>query len=402
MRICMLAPEFLPVWGGVGAYIVELIRHLPRSVEIHVVASSRDRLGDARIRTSDYDFGEYFSDNIRFHFISGASDTFFYNAAFQYRCLRFVPKLVKEQSIDLIHSHAAHMPDILLQLRQLKLPVVTTVHTTIAGQRQGAKESGMSFKDLEFSEKATYVSYPLLSLAERIFFSAKNRYYVTVSNWMKEQLLIRMPHLKESCIRVIPNSVDSGFFKPAKCGEKRIVLFTGRFTAAKGLRYVIEAAPAVLNKFPDTSFVFVGPGDASPYMAMREKLQLPESKLIFVGYLKDRADLLDLYQRCTVYVAPTLYENLPTRVLEAMACAKPVVASSVCGIPEAVTSGVNGMLVPPKSSEALAEAISYLLDDTDLRAEIGSRARSTVINRFDWITNARKMVKFYQEALNTN
>jgi len=55
----MLAPEFLPIWGGLGTYIMELVRHLPKTIEIHVVAPSRKRLGGSRVRTADYNFEEY-------------------------------------------------------------------------------------------------------------------------------------------------------------------------------------------------------------------------------------------------------------------------------------------------------------------------------------------------------
>src|SRR5208337_4666926 len=97
MKICMLAPEFLPVWGGVGAYIVELVRHLPKETEIHVLTPWRTCLGSSAISTSDYDFSQYFGHNVRVHFISKASDTFVYNFSFQYACSRVVPKLVKEE-----------------------------------------------------------------------------------------------------------------------------------------------------------------------------------------------------------------------------------------------------------------------------------------------------------------
>ena len=95
----MLAPEFLPIWGGVGTYIVELVRHLPRTVEIHVVTPYRERFGMSQVKTSDYDFDEYFGDNVHVHFISSASDTFFYNAAFQYACFKRVPRVVKEAGL---------------------------------------------------------------------------------------------------------------------------------------------------------------------------------------------------------------------------------------------------------------------------------------------------------------
>ena len=115
--------------------------------------------------------------------------------------------------------------------------------------------------------------------------------------------------------------------------------------------------------------------------------------------MKDRTDLLDYYRRCAVFVAPTLYENLPIRILEAMACARPVVATGVCAIPEVITSERSAILVPPGSSEALGDAICSLLRDPERRMEIGRRARQTVVDRYDWSHNAKKTFMFYEEIL---
>jgi glycosyltransferase involved in cell wall biosynthesis len=292
------------------------------------------------------------------------------------------------------------MPDILLQFRRLKAPKVTTVHTTIAGQRRGTKESGMRFRDLEFSEKATYLGYPALRLAERVFFSAERR-YVTVSNWMKTQLLQIFPRLSDSDIRVIENSVDTNFFSPNEVTTGKTVLFVGRLIAAKGLMYLVDAIPTVLHTHPDALFAFVGPGDTLPYEERLRSLGVSKKNYAFLGYLKDRKQLLEAYRNSSIFVAPTLYENLPIRILEAMSCGKAVVATNVCAIPEAITSTEDGILVPPKSSEALSKAISDLLQAPEQRQEIGRKARQTVVQKFDCALSAQRMAAFYEEVLTT-
>jgi len=403
MKICMLAPEFLPVWGGVGTYIVELVRHLPENVEVHVVTPVREGFGKEKISTSDYDFSKYFGNNVHIHFVCKASDTFFYNAKFQYACLRYVPKLVKEERIDLIHSHTAHMPDLLLQFRRLNIPTITTIHTTIRGQRHGTKSSGMSFWDLEFSEKLTYLTYPFLCLAEIIYFS-KERYYITVSKWMKEQIVRQYPKIDPSLISVIYNSVDVENFSPSKgknFPERDIVLFVGRLIAAKGVRYLVEAIPKVLREYPNTLFIFTGSGNSLPYQRRLKELRVPEKNFMFLGYLKESSDLVEYYRASSVFVAPTLYENLPIRVLEAMACGVPVVASNVCAIPEVIDNGVNGILIQPGSVGELAEAICRLLGDPSLRRKMGDNARKTVLEKFNWKVNAIKTVEVYQQILDS-
>ena len=404
MKLCMLAPEFLPVWGGVGTYIVELIRHLSPDIEIHVVTPKRECLGkDKNVSSSNYDLSEYFGSNVHVHYVCTANDTFVYNAKFQYACQKYVPKLVKDQHIDLVHSHTAHMPDLLLQFKRLNVPTVTTIHTTIQGQRQGTQNSGMGFRNLEFSEKLTYLTYPFLSLAENVYFSKNGRYYITVSNWMKDQIISQYPKINTTSVSVIHNSVDTQLFSPKKDlnpSQRNIVLFTGRLVAAKGIGYLLDAIPKILSEYPDTLFTFVGTGNSLPYLTRLKEMGISENNFAFLGYLKHAADLVKYYQSASVYVAPTLYENLPIRVLEAMSCGIPVVASNVCAIPEAIDNGINGMLVQPRSVDELARAICSLLGDRKLRMTIGNNARKTVLEKFDWNINTVKTTTAYQQILN--
>ncbi|MGA2973261.1 MAG: glycosyltransferase family 4 protein [Candidatus Bathyarchaeia archaeon] len=394
----MLAPELLPIWGGVGTYIVELIRHLPSTVEVEVVTPYRTRIGSIPAATSNYNLEDYFPNNVHINFLGSAADTFVYNAAFQTACFRHVPRLLKRENIELIHSHTAHMPDLLLQLRRLKVANVTTVHTTIAGQKRAAKSSGTSFSHLDFSEKATLLGYPFLRIAERFYFSGE-REYITLSNWMKIRVGLYFPRLNGTRVTVIHNSVDSNVFTPRGKEEPENILFTGRFIAAKGLTYLAEAIPRVLSNHPNATFTFIGPGDFQPYMNRLLELNVPSQNVKFVGYVKDSEAILDYYRHCSIFVAPTLYENLPTRVLEAMACAKPVIATDVSAIPEVIASGHNGILVPPRSSEALANAINGLLENPRLRKLIGANARDTVVSKFDWNVNARKIASLYGEVI---
>ena len=395
----MLAPELLPVWGGVGSYIVELVRHLPRSVEIEVVTPYRTRLGNIPAATSDYDLEEIFPGNVHINFISSAVDTFYYNGAFQSACFRYVPRLVKREKIELIHSHTAQMPDLLLQLRGLKVAKVATVHTTIAGQKRAAQASGTKFSDLDFSEKATILGYPFLRMAERFFFSG-DRQYIAISNWMRQRIWLYFPRLDQTRIRVIPNSVDTKVFTPdGKAGEPENILFTGRFVSAKGLTFLADAIPEVVSKHPNATFTFIGPGNFQPYLNRILAHNVPNRNVNLVGYVKDRDAVLEYYRRCDLFVVPTLYENLPTRVLEAMACGKPVVATNVSAIPEIINSGDNGILVPPRSEEALANAINGLLDNRSLMRRMGTRARESVEGKFDWEVNARKVASLYEELI---
>jgi glycosyltransferase involved in cell wall biosynthesis len=400
MKVCMLAPEFPPAWGGVGIYVYELARRMPAEVEFHVLTPLREAIDRIRVSSDDYDFFKNLGDNVRIHFISKASDTFLYNASFQYACMRCVPKLIRQEKIDFIHSHTAHMPDILVAFRHLKIPILTTIHTTIKGQQEGTRMSGAPFDALSRSEKMTFFLYPFLRFAEEAYFQRK-RTYITQSVWMKDQIIARYKHLRSS-IEVVPTSVDTDLFQPNSRKktnrDEAIILFTGRLLAAKGVSHIVEAIPKVISNHPDVKFLFIGPGDAAGYERRLVEMHVSRRNFSFLGYLKNAEDLAEYYGAADIYLAPTLYENLPARILEAMACESPVIASNVCGIPEAIEDGYNGVLIPPRSSQRLAEAICYLLENQGEAKRIGKNARQTVEERFSYKVNIPKVLEMYEKV----
>ncbi len=403
----MLAPEFFPVWGGVGTYIIELVRHLPKNIDVHVLTPERTSFGKQKI--DKVNFSQYFGSNVHVHFISAANDTFFYNAKFQRACLTYVPKLVKEEKIELIHSHTAQMPDLLLMFRKMGKPFVTTVHTTIKSQRLATRYSDRQFGELEKSEQATCIMYPFLRLAEAAYFK-HNRFLISPSRWMMQ--LMRKDFSINSNIRVIPNSVDfADYTFDYDFSEKsdlsilndyRIILFVGRLLALKGVDCIIESMPAVIQKLrrENLLFVFAGPGDQERYLKKIKAMNL-SSYALFTGPLS-RESIIHLIKKSELLVAPSFTENSPYTILEAMACGKPVVATRVGGIPEIIQNGDNGILIDQKSSQMLADSIINLLENKDLQLKLSQNATKTIAKNFSWTSNLSKYLELYEEIISLN
>jgi glycosyltransferase involved in cell wall biosynthesis len=405
----MLAPEFPPVWGGVGTYIFELIRHLPKNIEIHIVTPRREKYGKQQLTQNNNNVQQYLADNVHLHYISTAKDSFFYNAQFQYACMREVPKIVKEQKIDILHSHAAHMPDLLLIFRRLRAASVTTIHTTIKSQRLGTKASSGNLSDIEGSEKATQLLYPPLRLLEEIYFR-QNRLCITPSSWMKNWFTESFKIQKD--IRVVPNCIDVNDYIlnkndlvaqkiiPQKLQEKRIILYAGRLLSLKGVDVLIRAVPKVLKniKNDDVLFVFAGPGDSSRFHNILAETNA-EAKCLFTGPLP-KETVIQLMKKSALVILPTYNDNSPYTILEAMACGTPVVASNVGGIPEIITNGYDGILVKPGSPDILANAITNILQDKQLYDQISKREKQTITKKFSWETNLPKYLNIYSDAIN--
>ena len=382
IKICILAPEFPPVWGGVGTYTFELTRHLPKNVEIHVVTPKRESFGMQKM-SPDSEPIENIGNNVHIHYVSVANDSFIYNAAFQFACLKQVPKIVKEERIDVIHSHQAHMPDLLLMFRKLNANIVTTVHTTIKFQRAATMASHRNISELENSERATYYLYPFLRVAEELYVK-RDRTYITPSFYMAKWL--RKNFSFATNVNVIPNCIDlpdnnlsdetellekilpKGFL------NKRIILYSGRLLAMKGVDDLIDAIPEISTIIGKSEllFLFAGPGDQSKYRQKLDKLNT-KSDYLFTGSLP-RDSLLKLIRKSELAVLPSYNENCPFAILESMACGTPVVASNVGGIPEIITNEVDGLLVEPGRPDILAKTIAMLLSDKSLRNNLGQRA----------------------------
>ncbi|MEM1687431.1 MAG: glycosyltransferase family 4 protein [Thermosphaera sp.] len=401
MKVAMLAPEFLNVWGGVGSYITELVMNLPRSIEIHVIAPYR-----VYFEKEDENVASYvkFNDNIRVHYVTLAKDTFFYNARFQYAVYNYVPSLIKREKIDILHTHTAHMPDVLLRLfNRIEVPVVTTIHTTIKSQYEATRSSGVGFSKMSQSERMTLLLYPMLRVTEELYLR-KGEIYVTPSNYMKKWLEHEYPYLHGK-IKVIYNAVDTEFWRnergcdlKSKIGFENIVLYVGRLLALKGVYDLVKVIPRVLRENKETIFIFRGTGERRQIELMLRKLGIPEKNYMFVGYLP-RHELIKLYSASTVLTLPSYGENLPMTLLEAMSCSLPVIASNVGGIPEVVQHMVNGVLIAPGDLNALSNSIITLLQDKNLREKLARNARKTIEEGFSWNRVIPQIVQTYQEVL---
>ena len=134
------------------------------------------------------------------------------------------------------------------------------------------------------------------------------------------------------------------------------------------------------------------------WVMLLNKLGVSKDSYTFLGYV-DYKDLPGIYANSDIFLVPSLYENLPIRILEAMSCESSVIASNICAIPEAITHLENGLLVSPGNVKELSESVSTLLSDEALRKKLGTNARKTVIEKFNWSIIVGKMLKVYENIL---
>jgi glycosyltransferase involved in cell wall biosynthesis len=162
------------------------------------------------------------------------------------------------------------------------------------------------------------------------------------------------------------------------------------------LHFLIEAAKYVANEIEDTKFVVVGDGPLRNHLISYSKELGVSKRFIFLGDVTE--DVLPrLYNCADVFASPSIQEGLGITLLEAQATAKPVVAFNVTAINEVVKDKETGLLVKPDSHE-LANALSSLLSDKQLRERMGEAGREYVCKNFSWNSCAQKMRQIYSEA----
>ncbi len=180
-------------------------------------------------------------------------------------------------------------------------------------------------------------------------------------------------------------------------GECSLVGFGGRLVEAKGLTYLLQAIPTVLQEYPATHFVIVGDGPLRPQLRRQAAEAGIASQLTFLGL---RRDMYGILKALDVYVQPSLQEGMPMVVIEAMGASLPIVATHVDGIPEVVVDGKTGLLVSERDPMALAGAIHYLLGNPDAARVMGRAGRERIEKHFTWRSVAERLEAVYYGVVN--
>ena len=203
---------------------------------------------------------------------------------------------------------------------------------------------------------------------------------------------------------IIPNGVDTKHFSPDALpieefiDGKLNILFIGRLEKRKGLDYLLEAYKRVKPEIPDSRLIVVGPGIRLRHKYEKRVRRSGLKDVVFVGYASYR-DLPRYYKTADIVCCPAIgWESFGIVLIEAMAVGKPIVASNIEGYANVLSHGVEGLLVPPKNAEKLAEALVSLMSDESLRQQLGANGwhRAT---EYSWESVAQRVLDYYVRVL---
>ncbi|RLI26583.1 MAG: hypothetical protein DRO52_02290 [Candidatus Hecatellales archaeon] len=294
--------------------------------------------------------------------------------------------------VDLCHSSVASfcgIPAIVLKMER-GVPYLLTEHGVYFRERilDLVKESG--------------------TLAERFFWLNLYRAVVRLNYHYADKILpvcgfnvrweVEFGIAKEK-IEIIYNGVDVERFRPRPEleEEKPLIVVMGRVNKLKDMVNVIEAMEYVVGEIPDARCEIIGPIEDKAYheVCLKRLGELGlEGKVVFKG--PSESPEFD-YNRARVVAQPSISEGFPFTVVEAMACGKPVVATDVGGVREALEG--CGIIVPARDPKRLGEALIQVLIDEKLRRELGEKARRRVVELFSYQRFLTEYRRVYLEAV---
>jgi glycosyltransferase involved in cell wall biosynthesis len=373
MKVCLVAPYFAPVQGGVETYTLQTCMHL-RDKYGHNVFVVTARRGHGSVLVEE---------RVGFKTYTLPAVMKLSNTPVSLDWRRKLREIFAIEQPDVINAHTPvpFLADIAERARG-HIPFVLTVHNDI--------------------EKSTFLGrlmsagyYCVLgnkTLKQSDVVVATSDYYVATSCRLSAQ---------RSKLTIATCGVDTDLFHPQPSDGlvfregregRRVVLFVGSMDvthAHKGLDILICSVAQLRDRYKNILLIAIGKGDAIPrYQKLASELGL-DDHILFPGSVED-FELADFYRSADVCVLPSTNrsEGLGLVLIEASACQTPIIGTRIGGIPLAVLDNITGLLVEPGDVNALAGAIDRILADTDLATLLGTNGHRHVKENFTWNASA--------------
>jgi glycosyltransferase involved in cell wall biosynthesis len=386
LHVCLLSQEYPPDtgWGGIGAYTYELAHGLVRAGQrVTVLARAagpesvvqQDGIDVHRLQPSP-DWSRWRG----LWRLNGIWPGFAWAAA---RRLRHIHAACR---VDVVEAPEGRADSLFVPLLVPGLRVIVRLHTAwifvdrLNGVAADRKKRFVYWQEARAIRAANLVTAPSQGVVD------------LTATWVP---------LRRRAVRVIPNPVNVHTYSPCGCANTPTeALVVGRLEQRKGAALLAEALPQVLRRCPHSAFRFAGSdGVDAQGRSWRARLLegVPAAERHRVHFEQvPRDELLDRYRRAAVCVLPSVWENFPYALLEAMACGVPVIGTRTGGLPELIEDGVSGLVIPPGDVAALTEALCMVLGDTELRNRLGRAARQRAQEKFSVEAVVPRMLDLYR------
>jgi len=381
MRIAHVNMFFLPTFGGVEQVIYELAkRQAADGHEVHVFCCDSDK-------NNKIEQKEERIEGIHIHrfpyWFRLSLNTFIWPS--------LLWKFGKFGKFDIVHSHVSGHAYILFSGILCKFKKMKHIHTTHC-----------PWTDSSFRPK---ILKPFLFLNDLFFnkfsFSLIHK-IISITPWEMETL---QKYSDDGRIKIIPNGVDNILYKKIKKNrfkkrnnitQKNLVLFFGRLNPTKGPEILAKTAINITKKRNDIAFVWVGPDEGKANEV--KKLIKPYKNMKYLGPIKGKEKIAEMFQAANVYVLPSYREGLPLTLFEAMASGLPIIASPVNGIPFEMKENENGFFSNYGDLQSLGKNILKIIDNKKI-ARIISKKNSEKSRDYSWDDIYKRYMNEYRSLI---
>jgi glycosyltransferase involved in cell wall biosynthesis len=372
--VLLVSPYLPPHVGGVEQYVLQLARHLSGELGWRVVIATSGAKSRRRtpLRELDGELTIYRLPVLLEKWSLGFGDMW----------TATLKEIIERESIDVVNAHAP-VPFIADAAGRAarKTPFVLTYHA-------GPMRKGRLAPD------ALGWAYEHLLLPR----TARRASQVIVSSMFVARELGHA--LGDRCVAIPPGVDDTTFMPGLGARPTHTILYVGSLSSTtpyKNVPLLLQAVHDLVPRYPQVSLAIVGDGDMKTAYAERADELGIASRVAFRGRLGGAA-LVEAYQGASVLALPTLFDSAPTVLVEAMACAVPVVSTTVGGIPELVDDDVEGLLVPPADLAAFTAALDRVLGHPASAKAMGDAGRVRVERTLNWPALAARTSEILEAA----
>jgi len=243
-----------------------------------------------------------------------------------------------------------------------------------------------------------FYDVPGQKLIEKV---AASDFLVCIGRFARSQMMKLAPAAQWNKFEICPLGVDIGLYdrEKSKCtGKPFTILCVGRLTPAKGQRILIDACAALRDWGRDFRLVVVGSGPDDNLLRAAVSHHRMETIVEFTGAL-NQDQVRARYHDSDVFALPSFAEGIPVVLMEAMASGVPCVTTRITGIPELIRDGIDGLLVTPSDTQELADTLAMLMDDPELREELGKTGRARVAEHYNLSENVARLGEIFKTRL---
>ena len=305
------------------------------------------------------------------------------------QALLAITHFLRREKPDIVHTHTSKA-GLLGRLAARLAGVNTIVHTPHGHVFYGHFGPAAARLFLVLEKLAARITHRLIALTEQERSDYEHLKVAPAGKLMIAHSGVRIDRFQNGC-----RPSDRRNALPELPEDAFVIGYVGWLVPVKGVATLVEAMGEVARYCPRARLVLVGKGSLENQIRMRTRRLGIEDRVVFLGW---RSDIEQILPGFDLFVLPSLNEGTPLAVIEAMAAARPIVASDTGGIPDLAGDGVNGILVPPADAKALAEGILHLIRHPKQARRMGLQGRQ-IARAFSVEAMVQRIEKCYDEAM---